>query len=383
MRRTPALILGGGPAGASTAIRLAQAGLPHLLIERSRETGDALCGGFLSWRTLESLASLGIEPEALGPARVHTVRLFAGAAMVEAPLPRPAHGVSRRHLDTLLLARAAAAGAAIERGVTVRETTGNSARLHDGTVLEAAALFLASGKHDVRGLARPESARGNDPTLGLRVRLGPSPALDRLIGSAIELHLFDRGYAGIVRQEDGTANLCMAVHRSRLTEAGPPDTLLNMLAAEMPHLAERLAWRAAGQVDAVANVPYGWRARHGTAGLFRLGDQAGVIPSLAGEGMGIAIASGIRAADAYAAGGPKASEQFQHLLSRDLARPIGLAGLIRNAAERPRIARALLPLAQRTPFLIEIIARATRIGYARAKHPLFNREQRNGSSDPV
>lgn len=362
----PALILGGGPAGASAAIRLASAKAPHLLIERTRETGDAICGGFLSWRTLESLATLGIEPEALGPARVATVRLFSGDSVAEARLPRPAHGVSRRHLDTLLLARAAQAGAVIERGVTVKETTSRAARLQDGTMLQAEALFLASGKHDVRGLARPEAARGADPTLGLRLRLGPALALDRLIGDAIELHLFDRGYAGIVLQEDGTANLCMAVHRSRLTEAGDPEKLLAALAAESPQLAERLGYRIGGAIDAIANVPYGWRVRNGEAGLFRLGDQAGVIPSLAGEGMGIAIASGIRAADAYLVGGSAAAAPFQHRLARDLARPIGLAGWIRGAAERPHITQALLPLARNVPILVDLIARATRIGHDRS-----------------
>ncbi|WP_034156967.1 NAD(P)/FAD-dependent oxidoreductase [Sphingomonas sp. ERG5] len=367
MRRTPALIVGGGPAGASAAIVLARAGLPHLLIERSRETGDALCGGFLSWRTLDSLASLGIDPQALGPARVTRVRLLAGDKVVEAPLPRPAHAVSRHHLDTLLLARAAAAGAAIERGVTVKAIESRAARLADGTQIAADALFLASGKHDIRGLARPESARGADPTLGLRVRLGPSSALDRMIGDAIELHLFDRGYAGVVLQEDGTANLCMAVHRSRLTEAGGPDLLLDALGREVPGLGERLAWRVKGPADAVANIPYGWRARQGEAGLFRLGDQAGVIPSLAGEGMGIAIASGIRAATGYAAGGASAATAFQTRLARDLARPIGLAGLIRDGAESPRIARAVLPIARIAPIMIEIVARLTRIGHARAE----------------
>ena len=361
MRRTPALILGGGPAGASAAIGLARAGKPHLLIERSRETGDALCGGFLSWRTLESLAGLGVAPDALGPARVTTVRLFAGDRVAEAALPRPAHGVSRRHLDTLLLGRAAALGARIERGVTVKEVTSRAARLADGATIEADTLFLASGKTDIRGLARPESARGADPTLGLRVRLDPARAVDALVGGAIELHLFDRGYAGLVMQEDGTANLCMAVHRSRLSDAGDPERLLTALGIELPRLGERLAWRS-GAIDAVANVPYGWRAKTGEAGLFRLGDQAGVIPSLAGEGMGIAIASGIRAADAYIRGGPDGTATFQTRLARDLARPIGLAGLIRDLAERPAMARALLPIARRAPILIDLLARATRIG---------------------
>src|SRR3546814_6724983 len=103
------------------------------------------------------------------------------------------------------------------------------------------------------------------------------------------LHLFDRGYAGIVLQEDGTANCCLAVHRSLLTEAGSPAALLDRLAARNPALGERLAWRGPAIIDAVANIPYGCRETCGAPGFFRLGDPAAVIPSLAGAGIGMAI----------------------------------------------------------------------------------------------
>jgi menaquinone-9 beta-reductase len=366
MRRTAALILGGGPAGASAAIVLARAGAPHLLVERSRETGDAICGGFLSWRTLESLGRLGVAPDALGPARVTTVRVLAGERVVETRLPRPAHGVSRRLLDTVLLARAVAAGAAVERGVTVRAIDGLTARLDDGADLDADTLFLASGKHDVRGAARPAEARGSDPVLGLRVRIAAAPGLDALIGDSIELHLFDRGYVGIVRQEDGSANCCLAVHRSALLEAGSPAALLDQLGRDHPRLGERFGYRRGDEsIDAIANVPYGWRALHGEPGLFRLGDQAGVIPSLAGEGMGIAIASGIRAGHAYLGGGAAAAPGFQQGFARATARPIRLAGLVRDAAERPILTGVALPLLRHVPGLIEIIASLTRIGHSR------------------
>ncbi len=355
-----ALILGGGPAGAAAAIGLARAGLPHLLIERTRETGDALCGGFLSWRTLETLATLGIEADALGPATVTRVRLFAGGRVVEAPLPHPAKGVSRHRLDTLMLGQAQALGARVERGARATAVEGLQVRLAEGVTLEPEALILASGKHDVRGAARPADAKGADPALGLRVRVGPAPGLTRLVGDAIELHLFDRGYAGLVLQEDGSANLCLAVHRSRLTEAGGAEALLRALGEEVPALGERLGY-GHGATDAVANVPYGWRAREGVAALFRVGDQAGVIPSLAGEGMGIAVASGARAAAAYAAGGASAAPAFQRRLARDLRRPLALAGLVRDMAERPALAAPGLALARVAPGMIQLLARATRV----------------------
>lgn len=364
MRRTPALIIGGGPAGAAAATLLARAGVSHLLIERTGTTGDALCGGFLSWRSLASLRAIGIDPDALNRDDVRRVRLFHGDRMVDHPLPAPAKGVSRRRLDTLMLARAARAGAAIERGVGARSIEGDVVRTSDSGAIAADALFLATGKHDLRGLARPATARGADPSLGFRLRLGPSPHLAAMVGDAIELHLFDGGYAGLVMQEDGTANLCMAVHKSLLDAAGTPEALLRTLARDAPALGDRLSWQAGGAIDAVANVPYGWRARNGVPGLFRLGDQAGVIPSLAGEGMGIAIASGIRAAQAYIAGGPAAAPRYQARLARDLATPIGLAGLIRNAAESPRYGRLLISAARGAPFMIALAARATRIGHS-------------------
>ncbi|WP_258042925.1 NAD(P)/FAD-dependent oxidoreductase [Sphingomonas sp. NBWT7] len=351
------LIVGGGPAGAAAAITLANARAPHLLIERSRVVGDALCGGFLSWRSLDTLAALGLDPDALNRDRVTRVRLFAGTRMVEAPLPRPAIGVSRHRLDTLLMHRAVAAGARVERGLAVRAID-DGVRLDDGATLAPRALFLASGKHDVRGRARPAAARGEDPSLGLRVRLAPHPSLDRLVGDAIELHAFDRGYAGIVRQEDRSVNVCLALRRSRLHAAGSPAALLAELGDECPALGERLAFGFPA-ADAVANVPYGWRATAGEDGLFRLGDQSGVIPSLAGEGMGIALASGVSAAHAHLAG--IGAADWQRAFARRLRRPIGIASLIRALAERPALSRIALPALGLVPAIPQMVAKATRI----------------------
>lgn len=363
MRRTPALIVGGGPAGAIAALLLARARAPHLLIERSAETGDALCGGFLSWRTLETLERLGIRRGALNRDDIRRLRLFAGSRRAEAWLPRPALAVSRWRLDTLLLDHAITAGAAVERGVAVRAVEDDRVRLADDAEIAAEALFLATGKHDLRGLARG-AERGDDPTLGLRVRLGPNAALDRMIGGTIELHLFDRGYAGIARQEDGTVNLCMAVHRSRLNAAGSPDKLLDALAIESPRLGERLAYRLGNAaIDAVANVPYGWRETAGTPGLFRLGDQAACIPSLAGEGMGIAIESGARAATDYLRHGPSGAIAYQQRLADDLSTPFAVANRIRAAAERPAWASALTAAVRLAPQLAGLAARLTRISH--------------------
>ena len=119
---TRPLVIGSGLAGSAAAIGLARAGYPPLLVERARETGDAICGGFLSWQTLATLDRLGLDATTLGGQRVTSLRLFAGKHSLEAPLPRPGMGLSRRRLDTLLLVEAEGLGTAVERGVIIRRT---------------------------------------------------------------------------------------------------------------------------------------------------------------------------------------------------------------------------------------------------------------------
>ena len=360
MRRTPALIAGGGPAGSVAALLLAQGGAAPLVLERSRAPHDALCGGFLSWRTLESLAGVGIDPATLGGHVVRRVVLFAGKGRAESPLPAAAIGLSRLRLDALLLDAARAAGAGVERGVTIRSADRTTLHTGDGADLAGDTLFLATGKHELRGAMR-DAPVDDDPAMGVRVRLASHPALTRLIGDAIELHAFAGGYGGLVLQEDGSANLCMALRRSRLRAAGDLPGLLRVLAAELPALGERLAHlHETPAIDAIANVPYGWRAKGTAPGVYRLGDQAGVIPSLAGEGMGIAIASAIRAARHWQRHGPAGAPGFQHALRRSLRRPIALAGLLRTLAEHASGHRLLLAGGRIAP-LVGAAARWTRI----------------------
>ena len=363
MRRTPALIVGGGPAGAAAAITLARGGARARLFERQAQTQDALCGGFLSWRTLATIDRLGIDSARLGGHPIDRVALFSGNRRVAGRLPDRGVGLSRRHLDSLLLEQAERCGAAIERGTPVRAAvSARAVRLAGGEEIAGDALFLATGKHDLRGLARPAAASGEDSWMGLRFRLAASPGLADTLARTIELHLFSRGYAGLLLQEDGSANLCLAARKSRLAEAGgDPQALLTHLAADAPALGARID-AAAGIMasDAIGLVPYGWRATRGEAGLFRIGDQAAVIPSLAGEGVGIALASGVAAARAYLAGGPQAAAGYQRRFARSAQRPMALASLLKALAERPALTRPGLALA-RLPGVLALVSRLTRI----------------------
>jgi flavin-dependent dehydrogenase len=228
-------------------------------------------------------------------------------------------------------------------------------RLDDGEEIEAGALILATGKHELRGLARPLEGRSEPPAAGLRAAIPATPGLE----GAIELHLFDEGYAGLLVQEDGTANLCLSVSRRRLAEAGSPEALIAALAREAPRLGDRIG-TVPESWEAVAGVPYGWRARRTEAGLYRIGDQAAVIASLAGDGIAIALTSGTAAAEDLLAG--EGAPAFQRRFAARARRPVAIAEALRHAAERPRRRAALLGLVATFPSLLPIAARLTRIG---------------------
>jgi menaquinone-9 beta-reductase len=359
MRHLRPLILGAGPAGCAAAIVLARAGGQPLLIDRQAQAGDALCGGFLSWQTAAQMRQLGVDPQGLCAHRVTRLSLFAGNRKADARLPAPAWGLSRRTLDNSLRRHALDCGAQLATD-TIRRIEGTTA-IGQQNVWQGESLFLATGKHDLRGALRPRIS--TDPALGLRLRLTPSAALAQQLGATIELHLFDGGYAGIVMQEDGTANLCLALRKSLLVGAGgEPRALLAAIALSHPAFAARLepGWQEV-RIDSLGAVPYGWIARETLPGLFRLGDQAAVIPSLAGEGMGIALASGTAAALAFIAGGAAAAPSFQRDFAGASAGPLRLAGLARRFVESPLAQPAALRLLGTIPALAGLLMEKTRV----------------------
>jgi flavin-dependent dehydrogenase len=353
------LILGAGPAGAMAAITLARAGAQPILIDRDEIVGDALCGGFLSWRSAERLRGIGLDLADIGAHPVTKLSLYAGKAEAHADLPDRGFGLSRRGLDTALRALAVAGGADLQidriRKLLPGIAEGERQEWHSDSI------FLAAGKHDVHGHSRPRQS--SDPALGLRIRIPAQAGQTELLAGKIELHLFPGGYAGIVCQEDGSANICLALRKSMLAQAGgDPRALLDRMAAEHPQFGQRMAFAENDlPIDSVGAVPYGWIAQDTQPGLFRLGDQAAVIPSLAGEGMSIALTSGAMAARFWLEGGGGAAEKYQRAMARAARRPVGVAKLIWETAESERFGGPLVKLASRAPWLTNIAMRASRI----------------------
>ncbi|HEX3348579.1 MAG TPA: FAD-dependent monooxygenase [Acetobacteraceae bacterium] len=352
------VIVGAGPAGAAAACVLAGAGRDVVVLERETTTGHKLCGEFLGGPTLTRLAALGIDAAALGAHPIRQVRVVRDDRTALRTLPFPAAGLSRRCLDAGLRARAAALGAEIRYGVRASEIA-SGAVVADGASVPAGTVMLGTGKHDIRGVPR-RVGRVPDGMLGFKMHFRLRPAAQAALTGAVELFLFRDSYVGLQLIEGGTANLCLLADRSRL--GSDWQDLVAGFTAESTVLRDRLA-RALPVFDrplTIARVPYGFLysdARND--GVYRLGDQMGVIPSFAGEGLAIALHTGMAAAHCVLAG--RDASAYHAAMRNALARPLGVATAIHRAGRSPIGQRAVFAAA-RMPFALGLMARATRVG---------------------
>ncbi|MDH7637769.1 NAD(P)/FAD-dependent oxidoreductase [Sphingomonas oryzagri] len=353
------VVVGGGLAGGGAAIRLARAGLAVHLLEREREPVDKICGEFLSIEAQRALDRLGADLDQLGASRISTLRLAWGSRRIEASLPFVARGLGRKRLDAALLDLAERTGAKIDRGVAVRAVEPGRLVTTRGD-LAPTVTFAASGKHDVRGISRDVAGCDTD-YVGFKVHLRLPVRARADLDGKVDVILFEDGYAGLQLIEDGIANLCLLITKRRLSAIGGTwravfEMLLREPYAAMLADAEEIFARPL----TIAGVPYGYLHRDSTDDrVFRLGDQAAVIPSFCGEGMAIALRSAALAASVVVEGGDAAA--YHAMLRRDLRRSMAIATTLQRCGRTALPRHLLLGLLRIHPDAIGHLIRATRV----------------------
>lgn len=358
------LVIGAGLAGTAAAITLARGGRAVTLVERDAVAKHKVCGEFLSGEALDLLRLLGVRPRELGAVPVGAVRLCSGKRVVGADLPFPALSLSRFRLDAAMLAAARVAGVTVRSGVAVEAVKprgeGWHAALGDGSAVSVSHIILATGKHDLRGLPRPAGVQGNMVALKMYWQLAPAQA--EALAGHVELFLHPGGYTGLQRVEGGAANFSALVNRRALARLGGWTGFLAALRRSSTHARERLdgAQPMLPKPLAVSPIPYGFVRREALGdGLWAVGDQAAVIPSFTGDGMSIALYSGLRAAEGVLGG--ESARVFQRALHRELRPQVRRATALSLAlVHRP--SKELVMLAARCwPGLLRGAARATRL----------------------
>jgi flavin-dependent dehydrogenase len=293
-------VVGGGLAGLAAAIRLADSGRSVVLFEKEKYPYHKVCGEYISFESAGFLELLGVPLHALQLPEIH--RLFLSAPngrSVSVPLATGGFGISRYKLDHLL------ARLARSKGVEVLEEAKVEAVRFDGLfqvqfrsnevpvrTVQAQVCFGAYGKRsnlDVqwkRPFLNAADRRLNN-YIGVKYHVKADwPA------GVIGLHNFQDGYCGISRIEEEKYCLCYLTTAALLKQNGGDVHLLqrNVL-GKNPHLkkifAEAEFFDPSFPVT-IAQISFSKKCRV-EQHVLMLGDAAGMITPLCGNGMSIAL----------------------------------------------------------------------------------------------
>ncbi|HEV2271968.1 MAG TPA: FAD-dependent monooxygenase [Steroidobacteraceae bacterium] len=394
-----AIVIGAGPAGSSAAILLARAGRSVALLEAKPFPRRKVCGECIAASNLPLLEALGLGAAVrrqAGP-ELRRVALWCGEESITAALPAGADGcppwglaLGREHLDLLLLEQARAAGAAVlqpcralavhgdTRGVGYEVAAAVTGSMQ--LLLRAPVVIRAHGSWEpppADGAAGRRKHRAAD-LLGFKASFRNAALADGLL----PVLAFAGGYGGMVRANDGLATLACCIRRDRLAacrragdaaHAAAGETVETLLRRDCRGVRDALRnasrvgpWLAAGPIQP------GIRLGSGRAAGFLIGNAAGEVHPIIGEGISMALQSAwllceelARCADAFrcdAHGELRRREIQQRYASRwraHFARRMRLAACFAHAAMRPGIAAPLLPLLRRAPALLAVAARVS------------------------
>jgi len=310
------IVVGAGPAGATTAFYLAQSGLDVLLLEKSRFPREKVCGDGLTPRAVKTLVGMGISvSEQDGWVRNKGLRVIGAGKRLELPWPElasyPGYGLvrTRLDLDETLARRAQQAGARLLEGVTV---TGPVRDERDGRITGVAAKAADGGSERTYRARVVVAADGNSSRLS--VAMGLRKRDDRPLGVAVRtyyrthrhdddyleswLDLWDGdrllpGYGWIFGMGDGTSNVGLGLLNTSIA-FGNTDyhallrKWLKGMPAEWGFTEENRTQPIRG-----AALPMGFnRTPHYHQGLLLVGDAGGMVNPFNGEGIAYAMESG-------------------------------------------------------------------------------------------
>ncbi|MEM8924350.1 MAG: geranylgeranyl reductase family protein [Actinomycetota bacterium] len=318
------VVIGAGPAGAAAAITAARAGASVIVFERAPYGRDKVCGDGLTPRAVGALNQLDIDLD--DAHHIAGLRMIAGKQVRELPWPTtsrfPNHGAvwPRRRLDAALMDAAAEAGAKVVWETEALPLTDDDGRVIGVTAgdkrVEADLVVVATGAPGQVARMLGAERQAEEP-FGLAIRTyAESPRhADRHLEACLTLRDSDGmavpGYGWMFPAGDGTVNIGVgALSTMKNFKQLNLNTLLEdyrRLVQDTwelgPNLERPRAWR----------LPMSTQRRHGP-GWVAIGDAAGLVNPMNGEGIDYGLESGMLAAELFVADPATAPDTYDRLV---------------------------------------------------------------------
>ncbi|HEY4334688.1 MAG TPA: NAD(P)/FAD-dependent oxidoreductase [Puia sp.] len=289
------IITGGGLAGLGLSIQLVRAGYRVALFEKESFPYHKVCGEYISLESWNFLEELGLPLSDWNLPIIRTLRMSApNGRALEQELPLGGFGISRYRLD------AALADIARKEGVELYESTRVSDIVFER---EQFTVFTSKGNFSARVACGTFGKRSNLDVRWKRAFIRKrSTRLNNYVGvkyhvtadlpaDLIALHHFPNGYCGISKIEDNRYCLCYMTTAANLQACG--NSIAKMEAtilSQNPYLNELFSStvRLYSQPVTIAQISFEKKTQVEDHVLL-IGDAAGMVPPLSGNGMSMAL----------------------------------------------------------------------------------------------
>ena len=327
-----AIVIGAGPAGAVSALRLARGGWRVLLLERSAWPRDKVCGGCVNASAIAMLNSIGIRLP-----RSHCIdRCVIHANERSVAISVPA-GIStdRANFDAMLVNAAESAGCTFVDSVSAIANDKQEVVVTHGQqrrILSARYVLACDGINGT-SLSRLPWARwtiARHSHIGLSAAI-PNTAMEIPSGE-IHMHVGEAGYVGRVRQADGSIHLAAALDPEACRTAESPGAIAKTILRDSSKVdLSTLRWSGIGKLTR-------HREQLGADRILVVGDACGYVEPFTGQGIAWAIESAIEATSLLMTADPATPSlavQWQLIHRRTVQRHQWACRAVQYALRRP------------------------------------------------
>jgi len=367
MRNSDVIIIGGGLAGLTAGIHLSKKGFFVTIIEKNDFPKHKVCGEYISNEVMLYFNWLGIDLSDLRPTTISKLQFSTvNGTIINAKLPLGGFGISRFELDFYLYKKAISNGCSIlqeEVEDVVFDSNTFAITTTNGSILKSEIVIGAFGKRSNIDLRlNRKFIQQKSPWLAVKAHYkGDFP--NDLVG----LHNFKGGYCGVSKVEKDLLNICYLVQYEAFKEYKNTIDFQNLVLKQNPHLNEifensKMVFEKPLTISQISFEKKDPVENH----ILMIGDTAGLIHPLCGNGMAMAIHSAKLVSDLLCKFKTKEiksrdelEKEYTKLWNHNFKSRMKSGRLLANTLLKPKLSEALLRILIVFPFLLKTIIKKT------------------------
>ena len=360
------IIIGGGLAGLTSAIHLSKMGVGVIVIEKNHYPKHKVCGEYISNEVPPYFKWLDINIEKLNPTYITSLQFSSESGRtIETQLPLGGFGISRYTLDHFLYLKALSQNCEIIEDL-VNEVFFKDdlfeVHLASGKILTSKVVLGGFGKRSNLDLKMDRNfLKNKSPWLAVKSHYKGEFAID-----VVGLHNFKGGYCGVSKVENNLLNICYLTNFKSFKEFKNIEEFQQKVVCQNPHLKNILENSQSVFEKPLTISQICFEKKENVEDhILMMGDTAGLIHPLCGNGMAMAIHSAKLASDQtldFLSGKILRQEMEQNYSqnwNKNFKQRLWYGRFLGSILEHSKLSEVLTNLITYLPFLLPIIIRKT------------------------